>query len=41
MEWQKVTVTLKREFTDVKKTVGRAFNQLGTDAAGLQTFQEK
>eukprot|EP00603_Paraphysomonas_imperforata_P000105 CAMPEP_0114418190 /NCGR_PEP_ID=MMETSP0103-20121206/3363_1 /TAXON_ID=37642 ORGANISM="Paraphysomonas imperforata, Strain PA2" /NCGR_SAMPLE_ID=MMETSP0103 /ASSEMBLY_ACC=CAM_ASM_000201 /LENGTH=1047 /DNA_ID=CAMNT_0001586529 /DNA_START=158 /DNA_END=3298 /DNA_ORIENTATION=- len=39
-EWKIITVTMKKELTDVKKIVGRAFNQLGTDADGLRTFQE-
>lgn len=40
-EWKRLVVSLKRECTDVKKIVGRAFNQLGTDTEGLKGFQKK
>lgn len=40
-EWKTLSVSHKKELTEVKKIVGRAFNQLGTDASGLRMFQER
>ena len=40
-EWEKVTVSHKKELSEVKRIVGRSFNLICDDDDALRNFQEK